>query len=309
MGGASSVAAKGRAPSGGLPASTVWAAPRREGELLLLMASPMENNLLVKTGGTVLLEVGDAGFRVLRADTEDAVAQFPWGQVHSWAHGEDRFSFRYFEERSKKITKYTFQLRHVPELMVKIQEVIDRILTDRKSQSISEAEFEQLRAKLSLSDPGERLQCIQSAAQMNFFMAAQAQALVAACAEAFDKVEAAAVLHPRLVDQNHFNAVLEVRRGQPGRPQMAPMPPRKCNPADIVRPRRPIERQRCAPSVTVTQVTSGGTSGSSSRCNVHSWHRYGNRHVGLLTFYIWDMSPLGPFGVCTQAGSRKERRG
>lgn len=210
MGAASSVQAKARGgPVGGLPAGTSWAPPRHEGDTVMFMAAPLDDNLPVKTGNQVLLEVSDTGFRVLRADTEDAVSQFPWGQVHSWAHGEERFSFRFFEERNKKITKYLLQMKHVPELMVKIQEVIDRILSDRKSQGISDEEFVKLFEKLANSDQSDRLGCIQSAAQMNYFMAAQGHQLVSACTDAFDKVEAAAALHPRLVDQNHFNTVLE----------------------------------------------------------------------------------------------------
>lgn len=49
-------------------------------------------------GSTLLLEVGDTGFRLLRTGTHDPIFLFPWGQIHSWAHGDCRFTFRYFDD-------------------------------------------------------------------------------------------------------------------------------------------------------------------------------------------------------------------
>jgi len=146
---------------------------------------------------------------LLRTDTEDAIYDFPWGQVHSWAHGPERFSFRFFEERLKHIQRYSFQLKDVDGLMSSIQLVIDNILNERKSKAISEEDFEHLKALVCSSEARGRLECILSSATMNFFTSVQANVLVAACDGAFDKVEAAAALHPRLVDQNHFSKVLE----------------------------------------------------------------------------------------------------
>ena len=47
-----------------------------------------------------MLEVGSLGFRLLRPTSEDPLSLFPWGQIHSWAHGTNRFTFRYFDDGS-----------------------------------------------------------------------------------------------------------------------------------------------------------------------------------------------------------------
>ena len=46
----------------------------------------------------MLLEVGCLGFRLLRPHSDDCLYAFPWGQIHSWAHTDNRFSFRYFDD-------------------------------------------------------------------------------------------------------------------------------------------------------------------------------------------------------------------
>jgi hypothetical protein len=47
----------------------------------------------------LVLEVGAFGFRLLRPGSEDCLHAFPWGQIHSWAHTDSRFSFRFFDDR------------------------------------------------------------------------------------------------------------------------------------------------------------------------------------------------------------------
>ncbi len=49
-------------------------------------------------GDVLLLEVGPLGFRLLRPVTEDPLSLYPWGQIHSWAHGDKRFTFRFFDD-------------------------------------------------------------------------------------------------------------------------------------------------------------------------------------------------------------------
>lgn len=54
---------------------------------------------LLQRYGTVLLEVGTLGFRILRPATEDPLFVHIWGQVHSWTHGPGHFSFKYFDDK------------------------------------------------------------------------------------------------------------------------------------------------------------------------------------------------------------------
>jgi hypothetical protein len=48
---------------------------------------------------SLLLEVSSQGFRLLRLDTRDPLAAYPWSQVHSWKHAPSQFSFRFYDER------------------------------------------------------------------------------------------------------------------------------------------------------------------------------------------------------------------
>lgn len=57
------------------------------------------SGMLLQKNPVLVLEVGKLGFRLLRPDTEDPICLFPWGQVHSWAHGTGRFTFRYFDDK------------------------------------------------------------------------------------------------------------------------------------------------------------------------------------------------------------------
>ncbi len=93
-------------------------APRRQADCLLVAAFPHPDSelktvrlcvhmiLLLPSAGppcsqkgdVLLLEVGNIGFRLLRSGTEDPINLWPWGQIHSWAHGPNKFTFRYFDE-------------------------------------------------------------------------------------------------------------------------------------------------------------------------------------------------------------------
>jgi len=72
-------------------------APKVTGDVVLLSMLP--EGELQKKGDLLLLEVGPIGFRILKAGTQDPIYLFPWGQVHSWAHGTNRFSFRFFDDK------------------------------------------------------------------------------------------------------------------------------------------------------------------------------------------------------------------
>lgn len=55
--------------------------------------------MCVQRSAVCQLEVGTTGFRLLRPGTKDSLGMFPWGQIHSWAHTELRFTFRFFDDK------------------------------------------------------------------------------------------------------------------------------------------------------------------------------------------------------------------
>lgn len=46
----------------------------------------------------MVFELSRLGFRLLRPGTDDCLLLFPWGQVHSWAQTETKFTFRYYDD-------------------------------------------------------------------------------------------------------------------------------------------------------------------------------------------------------------------
>mmetsp|Transcript_15213 Transcript_15213/g.49933 ORF Transcript_15213/g.49933 Transcript_15213/m.49933 type:complete len:225 (+) Transcript_15213:115-789(+) len=194
----------------GAGASTSHAPPElRNDGATLFSVRPSHADMLAKTGGPLaLLEVGPDGFRLLRAVTEEPLFVFPFPQVHSWAHAPDRFSFRYFEDRSKSIKHYHFHMTHVSQLMDCIHGIINSILDIRKSKAMGEDQWATLLAEITAAPEDARKELVDDAVKINFFSSAQAKELVALLGD-FDKTEGAYVLHGRLIDQNNFNTVLK----------------------------------------------------------------------------------------------------
>eukprot|EP00798_Chlamydomonas_sp_ICE-L_P016888 gene16888-23163_t len=148
---------------------------------------------LKKKGDTLILEVGRLGLRLLRnTDSEQPIAQYPWGQIHSWAHTTGRFTFRHFDDGKKTIIPYILYLRDVQAMLDHIANTIELILNERKEQAIGDEAFENLLEQLKHGDPNSKLQQLET-------------------------IEAAVLLHGRLIDQNHFSLMLQVLDGQADR--------------------------------------------------------------------------------------------
>lgn len=62
------------------------------------LAAPFHSYDLQKSLEMVL-EVSRQGFRLLKPGSEDPVAVYPWGQIHSWAQVGTNFAFRYFDDK------------------------------------------------------------------------------------------------------------------------------------------------------------------------------------------------------------------
>ncbi|EFJ51670.1 hypothetical protein VOLCADRAFT_87345 [Volvox carteri f. nagariensis] len=172
----------------------------------------------------VVLEVGPLGFRLLRPNSKDCLFAYPWGQIHSWTHLENRFSFRYFDDGKKKVVQYVLYLRDLPDLLGHIQIVIDSILAERKSLAIPADRFADLLGELealpsspapAFTSPGELLSSHYTAEF--YFWSDQGRQLIDAIPSSFDKLEAAVLLHGRLIDQNRFSFVLEGLESQADR--------------------------------------------------------------------------------------------
>mmetsp|Transcript_11304 Transcript_11304/g.13350 ORF Transcript_11304/g.13350 Transcript_11304/m.13350 type:complete len:234 (-) Transcript_11304:228-929(-) len=189
---------------------------QREDNSCLFQVVPLNDTVKAKTT-LCLLEVSPHGFRILRLHSEDPLFDFPFPQIHSWGHMPNKFSFRFYEERTKGITLYAFETKLVDDLIAFIHTTIDRILEDRKNAAMSEADFETLFNKLQECESPDRLPQLETATQLNYFTAVQGSKLVTTLDSTFDKVEAAVLLQFALVDQNHFSTVLKSLESQEDR--------------------------------------------------------------------------------------------
>lgn len=218
MGAAASAAT---ASSGAPSASAVNALPpvRRDaaGGAVLVPVLPLERELAARVkGGHALLEVSADGFRVLR-DGGDALAHFMFPQVHSWAHVPSRFTFRFYEEKTKKLRTHGFATRWVQEILAAVHEAVDTILAARKSKSLPEHEFEALVDELETTPEADRRACIEASCATSFFSASQAARLVALVVDTFDQIECVCVLHPKLIDQCSFALLLNAMHDREAR--------------------------------------------------------------------------------------------
>ncbi|GLC45917.1 hypothetical protein PLESTF_000712100 [Pleodorina starrii] len=177
-----------------------------------------------KRSTVVVLEVGPLGFRLMRPNSSDCLFAYPWGQIHSWAHTDNRFSFRFFDDAKKKVVQYVLFLRDMTELLGHIQVVIDAILAERKALAIAAERFNDLLTELqalpsspspAFSSPVDLISSHYTSEY--YFWADQGRQLLDAVPSSFDKVEVAVLLHGRLIDQNRFSYVLEGLESQPDR--------------------------------------------------------------------------------------------
>ncbi|KAG1673259.1 hypothetical protein FOA52_002539 [Chlamydomonas sp. UWO 241] len=161
-------------------------------------------------GDVLLLEVGPDGFRLLR-HTKEPFCMFPWGQIHSWAHGASVFTFRFFDDGKHAIVQHALSTKDVDTLLACIQKIIEAILAERRKSAISDEAFEALLSDVKASsDSTRQLDKLRQAVQAYTFTSDQGRKLLQQLPTAFDVVEAATVLHPRLIDQNRFSNMLEV---------------------------------------------------------------------------------------------------
>jgi hypothetical protein len=78
--------------------------------------------------------VSARGFRLLRTSSEEPLFDFPFAQIHSWGHLPNRFSFKFYEEKSKRVVLYTFDCKLVdPLLQVCVQWCCSRRTTSHAS--------------------------------------------------------------------------------------------------------------------------------------------------------------------------------
>lgn len=179
-------------------------------DLKLFSVVPVDEDLK-RRSAVLLLEVGDTGFRLLKSGSEDPILLFPWGQIHSWAHGDSRFTFRFFDDGKRTVMQHNLSMRDVDELLDHIKLIIDKILDERRKSGISDEAFEKLieQLKAASSDSARQLELIKQAVALNTFLADKGREVLDLLPTAFEKIEAATILHSKLIDQNRFCTMLE----------------------------------------------------------------------------------------------------
>jgi len=110
-------------------------------------------------------------------------------------------------------------MNNIDLLLEHIAKIIDTILAERRKSAISDDDFNSLLEELNemKGDAARQLDRIVTAANAHTFMSGQAQKVLKILQTTFDQIEAATVLHSRLIDQNHFSTVLDVLECQADR--------------------------------------------------------------------------------------------
>jgi len=90
---------------------------------------------------------------------------------------------------------------------------VNAIVLERQARSVDDADFAALAAALEAAPPGERLAVVQGMTTLHFFTTLQAARVLRALDDPFDVVEAAVLLHPRMINQSQFHLVLAERAG------------------------------------------------------------------------------------------------
>ncbi|KXZ52939.1 hypothetical protein GPECTOR_8g314 [Gonium pectorale] len=192
----------------------------REGGEMCFYCLPHDDEMK-KRSPLVVMEVGPQGLRLMRPASDDCLYAYPWGQIHSWASADNRFSFRYFDDSKKAVVQSSLFLRDLEPLLTQIQTVIESILTDRKKLAIPAEKFAEVLQELQVavssggSTPLDALQ--RHLTSEYYFWSAQGRQVLAAIPSAFDKIEVAVLLHGRLIDQNRFSHILETLESQADR--------------------------------------------------------------------------------------------
>jgi len=94
-----------------------------------------------------------------------------------------------------------------------VQAVVNAIVLERQARSVDEGDFAALAAQLEAAAPEERLGVVQGMTTLHFFTTLQAARVLKALEDPFDVVEAAVLLHPRMINQSQFHLVLAERAG------------------------------------------------------------------------------------------------
>uniref|UniRef100_A0A7S3QS32 DUF4476 domain-containing protein n=1 Tax=Dunaliella tertiolecta TaxID=3047 RepID=A0A7S3QS32_DUNTE len=162
-----------------------------------------------KKSPKMVLEISSLGFRLLRPETEAPLGLYSWGQIHSWAHAPNDFAFRHFDEGRGTILRHSFAARDVDQMLVQIQFVIDGILTERKRLAVSPEAFTAIMQQLEATDPSQRVDLLAKLVKDHYFFSSQGTEVMRTLPTTFEKVDAAVLLHGRLVDQTSFSQMLE----------------------------------------------------------------------------------------------------
>ena len=166
------------------------------------------------------LEISREGFRLLRQSSADALFAYPFPRVHSWAHAGTNFSFRYIREGCKSVETFQFQgsQEDVKKMIQNLKDIVEELVKERTQIQIPEELMKPLIKEVAqAARHGGGVDVIQRQAETYMFSALQGRILIEQIPGVFERMEAACLLHSRLVDQHKFRYLLEVLENEEDR--------------------------------------------------------------------------------------------
>ena len=166
------------------------------------------------------LEISREGFRLLRQDSVHALYAYPFPRVHSWAHAGNNFSFRYIREGSKSVETFQFHgsQEDVKCMIKNLKDIVEELVRERTQIQIPEEQMNPLIKEVSqAARHGGGVDVIRRHAETHMFSALQGRILIEQIPGVFERMEAACLLHSRLVDQHKFRYLLEVLENEEDR--------------------------------------------------------------------------------------------
>lgn len=146
------------------------------------------------------LQITDSELTVLKS--------YPYHQIPCWGHTRDAFQFRTFSGGTEVETVVVGTTKGV-QLEAVIMNTVRALMQKMKDKGIPDVQFQQLVTLLG-EDPDQAMAKVKQVAATREFDIKQATRLVATVGELspFDKIEAAVLMYPTIMNKDSFGLVL-----------------------------------------------------------------------------------------------------
>jgi len=206
MGGGAST---GRPPAGGAgPARKTDKTATRTAEAQTYPVRPLSSNIAALPTN-LLLRVDPEALQLVQADTMAVLKSYPYHEIPCWGHTRDAFQFRTFLKEGGTVETVVVATTKGVQMESVIMSTVQELMRNMKAKGIPDVQFQQLLQVLK-EDGDAAIAAIRQVAASHEFDIKQACRVVEAIGELspFDKIEAAVLMYPTLMNKDSFTLVL-----------------------------------------------------------------------------------------------------